>query len=444
MFRAGLKLFRRVIFATSLLILLICGAEVGVRLFEAVSGGNICRSTDGQCQDPSQLTVPSWSYYQELKPLATTAVPCRDSKTDVSVHTNSLGFRGAEPMIPKPHDVYRIVVLGDETIFAPETADADHFCTQLQNLLQQQSARPIEVLNAGIPGHCPLTEFVLFKQRLLCLKPDLVLLHYDWSDVADDRLIRRYARCDDAGVPQSCPHAKLYGTKNVRPHEVWRQQFRLLDWGLNIASSEWKLQVARQKASSRDADINPYAWLRDDHPEQNAAFSRSVVPIVEIANLCSTSGCQFALMTSPKPWQVSVKCSRGAGVRLAAGVARDACYLNRAPFDRLARSADRAQIPFVDGTPAIAMGKDAEANFLRYAPRWSPAGHRRMAEYVAGFLFERVPGSWNRPSPSQQDLFNSPLTQPAPRNNPIQWTGGHKADSDRSMPEPAFKHPQQQ
>ena len=426
MFRAGLTLLRRVIFAASLLVLLICGAEVAVRLYEASTGDNVCPIADGVCGDPSQLTIPSWSFHHELKPMAAAKVECRDSKSDVELRTNSIGLRGPELAIPKPANVCRIVVLGDETIYAPETNDSDHFCTLLQDQLQPRTNSRIEVVNAGIPGHCPLTEFLLFKQRLLSLQPDLVLLHFDWSDVADDQQMRRRARCDKNGVPQACPHAKLVASKKVRPHEVWRQQFRLLDWGLSSLSANWKQKMAQQNATSRDVDTNPYAWLRDDRPQQNVAFSRSVRPIADLAQLCQSSNLPFVVMTSPKPWQISAKCSRGEGVRLAAGVAQDACFPNRVPFDVLAGFAHRAKIPFADGSMVIAPGQNSEANFLRYAPRWSPTGHRRMAEFVANFLAERVPGAWNSPYLQQNE---QPVTHTIPRDTAVQWAGGQRSGS---------------
>lgn len=423
MLRAGLKFTRRFTFATSLLILMICGAEVGVRLYEAAGGTRIQKAAEPLAFDPSRLTVPSSTCHQELLPLATARVVCRDTKSEVEIRTNSLGLRGREPAIPKPPNVCRILVLGDETIFAPETGDADHFCTLLQTHLQQQSSATIEVINAGIPGHCPLTEFVLFK-RLLSLKPDLVLMHFDWSDVADDQQVRRQARCDESHVVQACPNPKLTSVKKLRAIEQWRQQFRLLDWGLCSASTEWKSRVARQKASSRDADLNPYAWLRDERPERNVGFCHSIEPIIEIAKLCHSSSCQFALFTSPKPWQVSAKCCRGAGVRLASGVARDACYANRNPFKALQRFADHQKILFFDGTATLCAGKTPEINFLNHAPRWSHVGHQNMANDMTRFLLQNVPDVWNKNYVPHNQNFNSPLTRNRTGDDAIQWTSG--------------------
>lgn len=428
MFRAGLTVVRRVIAAAALLALMICGAEVAVRIYEVWNGGKICTSGSGVCDDASGLTIPSWSFYQELKPMAVARVESRDLRTRVEIHTNSFGLRGPEVTVPKPGNVYRIIVLGDETLFAPETSDTDHFCTLMQDRLQQASSIQIEVVNAAIPGHCPLTEFLLFKHRLLGLQPDLVMLHFDWSDVADDRQIRRRAHCDDEGVPQSCPHASFVTSRKVRAHEAWRQQFRLLDWALSYLGAEWRQQIARQTAVSRESDTNPYAWLRDERPSKNASFRNSVGPVEDLADLCHQAEIPFILMTSPKPWQVSENCSRGEGVRLAAGVAQDACFSNRAPFDVLARFADRSKIPFIDGSPVIGSGRDAESNYLNYAPRWSAAGHLRMAELVTKFLFETTQGPWNRQyAPPQQQQ----ATSHDPPERSIQWAGGPRQNPER-------------
>lgn len=432
MVRALMILLRRLTIAASLLVLLICGAEVAVRFHETLQVADARHPADGLlCNDPSKLTIPSWSYHSELKPLATAKVKCLDSNTLVEIRTNRHGLRGLEPAVPKPRDVYRIVVLGDETIFAPETADADHFCAKLQSHLQQRSNSKVEVINAGIPGHCPLTEFVFFEQRLIGLQPDLVILHFDWSDIADDRSIRRHTKCDDSGRPQSCAHARLATTKKIQQLEAWRQQFRLFDRALCAVGTEWKHHMAQQRAVSRDLDTNPYAWLRDEHPEENVAFRNAVKPVVDLVKLCRSSNCQFVLMTSPKPWQVSVKCSRGKGVRIAAGVARDACYLNRAPFDILARFANRQNIPFIDGSPALAQGTDVEANFLNHAPRWSPVGHARMSELVATALVEKIPGVWSAPY-QEQNLPS--ISNAVDRERTIQWTSGEQQRQPAMIP----------
>ena len=423
MIRAKLRLVRHITTAVILLGLFLCGAEVGVRVYEVVQGQPICANAGTEClTDPSRLAVPSWQTNLELKPHATAEVKCRDLKRMVEVSTNSLGLRGPELAVPKPPGTYRIVVLGDETIFAPEASDEDHFVHHLADLLQQRTRLRLEVVNAGIPGACPLTEFLLFKQKLMSLQPDLVLLHYDWSDVADDSRLRRRMRSDSQGTPLSCPHASLQETpRKLHPLDHLRQQFRLVDWGLTVAGRQWKQQITENAASSRELGTNAYAWMREEHPESDMKVTRSFRPIAEIARLSQGISFQLMVVTSPKPWQVSARCTNGPGIRLKCGVSPDAYYPNRAPFDALAAYAGGLNLPEADLSGALMNVEQPEANFLRYAPRWSPAGHRRVAEYLAGYLFERIPGPWN--SRYFQD-DEQPLGQaPAPQNE-IQWVSG--------------------
>ena len=425
MFRAGLTFLRRLLCATILLVLIVCGAEVAVRIVEVVQGRAICSSTSSICAvDPTGLLIPSWITNRELKPHSLTKVASRDSKREVPIRTNSFGLRGPEVIVPKPANIYRIVLLGDETILAPETPEAEHCTHLLSGLLQQRSQVRIEVINAGLPGGCPLTEYLLFKQKLLALQPDLVLLHFDWSDVSDDQQRRRRTRCDREGTPLSCPHASLVATKRVtQPLDNLRQQFRLIDWGLTSASHQWKQQLAEQTASTRDTAANPYAWLREERPDANVAVQQSFHPIADLARLSHSAHFQLAVMTSPKPWQVSSRCSAGKGTRLASGVADDAYFPGRAPFDSLANYVTDLHLQYADASITLMSGRDADANFLRYAPRWSSAGHRQIAEFLASFLDERVSGPWNGRYLPQDE---SPISRAPHQTAPVQWASGLK------------------
>jgi hypothetical protein len=427
MFRAGLTFLRRLLCATILLVLIVCGAEVAVRIFEIAENQNISTATTPPCAvDPTGLLAPSWTTHRELKPHGLAKVECRDARREVPVRTNSLGLRGPEVVVPKPKDLFRIVLLGDETILAPETPESEHFLRLLSSLLQQQSPQRIEIINAGLPGGCPLTEYLLIRQRLIGIQPDLVLLHFDWSDVSDDQHLRRRVHCDRDGTPLSCPHPSLIATKRVtQPLEDLREHFRLVDWGLTCASQQWKKKLATQTARTRDTSANPYAWLRGERIEENPTVQQSFQPIADLEHLSHSARFQLAVVTSPKPWQVSARCSAGKGTRLACSVAKDACFPGRAPFDALANFVGELQLPFADASLALNTGHDAEENFLRYAPRWSPAGHRRMAEFLASFLIERVAGPWNSRylPPDEPPISRGP--RPAPT---VQWAGGERGN----------------
>ena len=85
----------------------------------------------------------------------------------------------------------RVLVLGDETILGLDVANADTFAARLQDQLRAAWRQPVEVINAAVPGDCPLLAALRLKHELLGLQPDIVICHFDMSDVADDYLYRR-------------------------------------------------------------------------------------------------------------------------------------------------------------------------------------------------------------------------------------------------------------
>lgn len=421
MIRAKLKFVRQIVFAALLMGFLVCSAEVGVRIYECASGQSICLETESPApSDPSALAVPSWLCHLELKPHATAEIKSRDQRRTIEIQTNSLGLRSPELTIPKPADVFRIIVLGDETVYAPEIADSDHFLGLLARSLGQQTRLRIEVVNAGIPEACPLTEYLLFKHKLLTLQPNLVLVHYDWSDVNDDRQLRRRLSTDSQGTALSCPHTSLQRS-TAEPHALdrLRDQFRLVHWGFQSLGQHWQRQIHQQAAISRDADTNAYAWMRQPHPETDVAVTQSFQPLTDLARLSRGAYCPMIVFTSPKPWQISARCANGPGTRMHAGVSADACYPSRAPFEALAQFAAQHQIPLADLSQALTHPGPAEANFLRYSPRWSAAGHRVVAETLAAMLREHVAGPWN-------SRYFQPETEAARENSPgaVRWASG--------------------
>ena len=166
---------------------------------------------------------------------------------------------------------------------------------------------------------------------------------------------------------------------------------------------------------------NAYAWLRKEQLQNDVTLGQSFRPITDMARLAQGATFQLMVVTSPKPWQVSTKCTNAAGVRMKCGVSPDAVYPNRAPFDALSAFAANVNLPYLDLSPALTDTDRPEANYLRYAPRWSPSGHHRVAEYLATFLVERIPGPWNS---RYFDHENQQLGQEPGSRDSVRWASG--------------------
>lgn len=91
--------------------------------------------------------------------------------------SNSWGFRGVEFSVEKPRDVTRIVCLGASTTEGSQ-GDKETYPYFLQQELRRFFALPrIEVINAGHHGQGMEDLLEILRQRILPLKPDVVLFY---------------------------------------------------------------------------------------------------------------------------------------------------------------------------------------------------------------------------------------------------------------------------
>ena len=106
---------------------------------------------------------------------------------DVTI--NDLGLRGPPLTIEKEAGVTRILALGDSITFGYYTDDEDTYPALLHARLKA-AGHAVEVVNAGC-GHFSIhDERAYFEERLLRLKPDVVVLQFCGNDVNPRELAR--------------------------------------------------------------------------------------------------------------------------------------------------------------------------------------------------------------------------------------------------------------
>jgi lysophospholipase L1-like esterase len=122
------------------------------------------------------------------------------------VVNNSFGFREREFAIPKPDNVFRIMVLGDSLTWGAGLAVEERYTNRLEKYLNERLKgkfpKRIEVLNFGIPGGPTIAERDILRTFIDLVNPDLVIVGFclndpqpksqEWS-IEKDR-IHRYAR----------------------------------------------------------------------------------------------------------------------------------------------------------------------------------------------------------------------------------------------------------
>jgi lysophospholipase L1-like esterase len=95
---------------------------------------------------------------------------------------NHLGLRNRE-VGPKAPDVFRILFLGDSLVFYGETQSGALYTQVLEENLNRVSQRPVEVVNAGVPGYTTYQELEFLKIYGLDMEPDLVILGFVFNDL---------------------------------------------------------------------------------------------------------------------------------------------------------------------------------------------------------------------------------------------------------------------
>ena len=290
MIRRLLRGLRHLLGAVVLLCGLVCLAEVYLSARRAEL--RVADSTD----TAPELVVPSRLYFEELKPLSLSR--SGDDVRSAAVRTNSFGLRGPEPQVPKPRGRYRVLLLGDEATLAGGTPEAETFTHLTQRLLTGRTALPVEVINGGLPGGCPLTLDLLYRHRLTALGVDAVVLMLHESDVADDLRRRPYVRTDDAGRTLACPHPTLGGRAGRL--EVWRDELRLVDLAARHVVGGW----VDHSAPVRDDLLSGHRsreWLTDPGGMWAEPLAMTLSPVRRLKSDADAAGIQLAAMIVPTP-----------------------------------------------------------------------------------------------------------------------------------------------
>ncbi len=338
--------------------------------------------------DPQEeLIAPSWRTHHQLKPLRKIAIKNPDTGEVFETQTNSLGLRGGEPTIPKSPETIRVVVVGDETLLGLEVADEETFAARLQEQLSVLWHRPVEVINAAVPGDCPLIEALRLRHELTALRPDLVICHFDMSDVADDYALRRLTVLGRGDEPLACPHPLL--EKPVRG--VGQQigdHFLVARFAQRSLANFWRKKRPDEPVNDIDHPLGKFAWLADDPPDLSPHIQQAFSALSNVQQAASNLSSRLLITTCPAPWQVSEKASSGRGVREACGIPIGTHFQSELPFRSLAGFAKDRGLVVCDSSAVFRQANSPDQLFLTNAPRLSAAGHELYATTVARFLAE--------------------------------------------------------
>ncbi|MFQ5731949.1 MAG: SGNH/GDSL hydrolase family protein [Planctomycetaceae bacterium] len=382
------------------LLVLVLSLEAGLRIYDGRTG-----SISGPPAAQSPLMVTSARAHHELKPLIAVETPHPDTGRPVSLTTNSLGLRGAEVAVPKPAGVYRILLLGDDSTLAIETPESETACRKLQELLQRETPLRVEVVNAGVPGYCPLLSFLFYRHALLGLQPDLIVLNFDMSDVADDHRYRRFTRMGPGGQPLVCADPEQ--TSRYDRPRVLPDRFLLVTWAKRQIGRFSTSRSAQNESDDLNSPQGKYAWIRDRAPDMALYVRQAMAPIESLHALAERSGARLIVSAVPAPWQVSANASNSGSVRRSAGVPRSTVYRGNRPFELLGAFLRKREIPYCNPIDAFRSFPKPHRLYLRNAAAFSAVGHELLARQLSRTILAEVPDfrRHNAPPPSTRQTL---------------------------------------
>jgi len=103
---------------------------------------------------------------------------------DIPVKINRDGFRDSHHQKEKPPGVLRVLGLGDSFMFGWGVQEEEAFLRKLEVGLEYRIKRPVEAINAGVPGW-GLNQYYLFLKRTgIQFSPDIVVVAYFVDDLS--------------------------------------------------------------------------------------------------------------------------------------------------------------------------------------------------------------------------------------------------------------------
>lgn len=298
--------------------------------------------------------VPDPELFFRLAPnlsVATTANP-----RIFDLHTNAQGLRNG-PIEPRGRaGTLRILAVGDSCTFGSGAGQDETWPAQLESRLADRLARPVEVLNAGVPGFTSYQALRYLGLEGFALEPDAVVFTSGINDAS----------------PATAGSKRRFGEGRLLSDREYAEALR--GQRLGITRLLWRAGFGRGAgAASAPGDVKRRVPLAEYESR-----------LREFALESRERGALAVIVAWPLRGQASEPPQRGQVEVVAERYQRAA---------RLA--AEAAGAVFVDLQPALAGREDLFVDAVHLGPE----GYAVVAEWLAGALAPALPAGSGAGSP---------------------------------------------
>ncbi|MEQ8230989.1 MAG: SGNH/GDSL hydrolase family protein [Gammaproteobacteria bacterium] len=253
------------------------------------------------------VTVPHPDYNHTLAPSIHVQLTATPERFPIDLQVNTLGLAQArEVVMPKPADVFRVLVLGDSFIQGlGEGLTLPALAEQALSGWRSADGRRIEFVNGGTQSYSALLHTARWQHQLADTAADLVLVFPDLTDVYDDneryRDLAEYAGGRLRRVPPS-PAMRVHAATrqalayDAVPLRSWKYLVaKLADWrALNLATDDNERRI--------------FAHALDDEgaprPATRMAVAFAIERLEALVEQVTRDGVRVALMSYPHEAQL--------------------------------------------------------------------------------------------------------------------------------------------
>jgi len=306
---------------------------------------------------------------------------------------NNLGLRGPDTAMEKPPGTYRIVMLGDSFTMGKGVEDDQTFTALLGASLGTRIAAcggpAIEVLNGGVDSYAPILSYIQLKREIAPLRPDLVVLNLDVSDLLQETVYRKQAIFDGSGdivaVPQLAEGGGVY--EKIRDWTARNLFFtRLILFYANQRMGHRELTV---RSVVTEATYEVVAHTLEGDGDRQSEWDGIFDSLQRIKTLADEAGFKFILTIYPWGHQVSeIEWVPGRYTYMA----KDAVPSDRSR-ETVHALAAASGIPLVDMYDHFRAYSGETRLYFDYDMHWTAAGHQVAANALETLLW---PGHLDR------------------------------------------------
>jgi hypothetical protein len=330
-----------------------------------------------------------------IRPNARTELGRKDFR--ISVESNALGFRDVDR--PPKGKALRALALGDSFTFGWGVPREETFEARMEALQAARARaageRPIEVINAGVPGYTLYQSLLALEKRGWRVDPDVVIagvfVQNDFSEnsVTRDWLERKRrgltGKHDDDGIAEwLAAHSQAYVWLRVKYKSSYRLQ-----------RSWYKLTRPFSRKDETYRHRNLMVFRKPSPPEMEAEWKLSERILRDLRDTVSARGRKLLVVLIPSELQV-VRAQWEQEVRHEK--MSPATFDLDSPNRRALAICRDAGIPALDLLPPLRAASDGGA--ILYLPsdhHWNARGHALAADLILRKLREegwldRAPG----------------------------------------------------